>query len=159
MSISDVIDRQYRLLPADLAGKPRRVIVRSVSVEGVESVTPLLYFEGVGRPLALDANQRIEMAHIARSTVLADWVGAALVLQPVRDHGSERIRLLPADGSLHVPAFAAAEEFDSATPKRSPLATLLRIAGALLVITLLLAAIWLMENNANLNSLLDVLMP
>jgi hypothetical protein len=160
MSLSDVIDRQYRLLPNDLAGKPRKVIVRGVTVEGVEFVTPLIHFEGLGRPLALDANQRIEMARIARSTILADWVGAALVLQPVRDKGQERIRLQGLDeaGMLAVSNSQALPPATS-SPVQSVGRRLMRLLGMAAVVTLLLAAVWYFENRANLDAILDVLMP
>jgi len=159
MSLSDVIDRQYRLLPADLAGKPRKVIVRGVTVEGVEYVTPLIHFEGVGRPLALDAAQRIEMAHIARSTILADWVGAAVVLQPVRTNGQERIRLQALEDAGRLVVNDLTAPFESPSPERSPWRHLVRLLGVILVVALLLVAVWLVENSANLDTLLDVLMP
>ena len=159
MSQSEVIDRQYRLLPNDLAGKPRKVIVRGVTVEGVEFVTPLIHFEGVGRPLALDAAQRIEMARIARSTILADWVGASLVLQPVRDKGQERIRLRTLEDAGRLEVRESSVPFEGAPPSRSVTQHLLRLMRVALVVSLLLAIAWLVENSANLDTLLDVLMP
>ncbi len=93
MSISDAVDTRYRLLPADLGGRARRVLVYRVSVEGVEQMTPLVHFEGVARPLALDGDQRSQMAQIAGSTLLADWVGVALVLRPERRNGQTAIAL------------------------------------------------------------------
>lgn len=160
MSLSDVIDRRYRLLPADLAGKARQVIVRGVTVEGVEYVTPLIHFEGVGRPLALDARQRIEMSRIARSTILADWVGASLVLQPVRDHGQDRIRLYALEeAGRRVTASSAADGFALTPRSGSGWRVLVRILTVLLIVALLLATVWFVESGANFDALLDVLEP
>lgn len=157
MSLSDTIDQRYRMLPADLNGRARQVIVRGVAVEGVEFVTPLVYFEGVGRPLALDADQRMEMARIARSTILSDWIGAALVLQPVRERGQDRIRLHALDEAGRV-IVASAPATDAQGQNRAG-AVLLRTLAVLLMVAFLLTAVWLVENSANLQPLLDVLQP
>ncbi len=94
ISISDTIDIRYRLQPADLGGNPRSVLVRAVTLQGVETLTPLVHFEGLARPLALDLNQRIQIAEIARSHLLVDWIGLPLVLRPERMKGLETIRLV-----------------------------------------------------------------
>ncbi len=94
MSLSHKVDQDYRLVAADLGGRSRQVLVRQVGLEGLEAVAPLLFFEGVAHPLALDHDQRAEMSRIAHSFLLADWVGAALVLRPVHEGGRETIRLL-----------------------------------------------------------------
>lgn len=94
ISLSDTIDVRYRLQAADLAGRPRPVLVRAVTLQGVETLTPLVHFEGMARPLALDLDQRIQIAEIARSHLLVDWIGLPLVLRPERAEGFETIRLV-----------------------------------------------------------------
>lgn len=94
ISLSDTIDIRYRLQPQDLGGRPRPVLVRNVTLEGIEVLTPLVHFEGLARPLALDLDQRMQIADIARSNLLVDWIGLPLVLRPERNRGFETIRLV-----------------------------------------------------------------
>jgi hypothetical protein len=98
ISISDTIDIRYRLQPQDLGGQPRPVLVRNVTLEGVEMLTPLVHFEGLARPLALDLEQRMQIADIAHSNLLVDWIGLPLILRPERQGAFETIRLAPAQG-------------------------------------------------------------
>lgn len=166
MSLSDAIDRRYRMMPGDLAGKPRQVIVRGVSVEGLEFVTPLVYFEGVGRPLALDPQQRIEMTSIARSTILADWIGSALVLEPVKDGGRERIRLRSTSEKGGAPPIAPSPlPAEGETAKKASMGKiLLRTLIVVVIVSLLLTIVWQVENGGlleslNLDALFNVVQP
>lgn len=54
ISLSDTIDIHYRLQPERLSGGTAPSVVRNITLEGVEALTPLVYFEGLARPLALD---------------------------------------------------------------------------------------------------------
>ena len=156
MSISAVVDERYRLLPADLNGRARQVMIKAVTFEGVEQFTPLLHFEGVARPLALDPEQRIAMAQLARSTLTADWVGVALVLRPVRANEGDTIALLPLDatGGQRVSAAGGWASPGAAQPetRRSWRPLLLLLA----LLALAFAAAYLVENLENLSGLLGL---
>lgn len=153
MSLSAVVDERYRLSVADLNGRPRQVMIKAVTFEGVEQFTPLLHFEGVARPLALDPEQRIQMAGIARSTLTADWVGVALVMRPARGNEGETIALLPLDASGRnapraLPPDSMADRV--AQPAQRSLRPLLIL---LALLALAFAAAYLVENLDNLNTL------
>jgi hypothetical protein len=81
-----VVDRFYRLQPADLGEaipRPRKVTVRSVGTQGIERPLPVLYFEGVAKPLVLDAPNVDAITHIAGSPLQHDWLGQTVVLAAV----------------------------------------------------------------------------
>ena len=40
-------------MPADLGGRPRRVIIANVTYQGIEEMTPVLHFAGQPKRLAL----------------------------------------------------------------------------------------------------------
>lgn len=153
MSLSDTIDTSYRLHPADLGGRARTVLVFRVTYEGVEELTPLVHFEGMARPLALDADQRIQMAHIARSMLLADWVGTALVLRPARDEGADTIRLHALEE--RIPA-AARRATGWGLGPRFPARSALRLLLLALLIAAAFAAVTWIEQAPNLEQILNV---
>lgn len=95
MSFSSTVDYRYRLIAADLGGRPRTVMVTRVSYQGVENLQPMLHFEGIAKPLALDATQRLVVSQIARSTAVSDWVGLMMELHPVEQEHRSWIEVTP----------------------------------------------------------------
>ncbi|MFN8444511.1 MAG: hypothetical protein U0175_27245 [Caldilineaceae bacterium] len=98
MSFSATVDSRYRLIAADLGGRARSVIVTRISYQGVENLQPMLHFEGVGKPLALDPSQRLVVSQIARSTAVSDWVGLMMELHPIEHEGRSWIEITPVGG-------------------------------------------------------------
>ncbi len=98
MSFSATVDYHYRLVASDLDGAMRRVIVTRVSYQGVENLQPLLHFEGIGKPMALDMTQRLVVSQIARSTAVSDWVGLMLELRPAQREGRSWIEIMEPGG-------------------------------------------------------------
>ena len=98
MSFSATIDYRYRLIAADLGGRSRSVIVTRVSYQGVENLQPMLHFESIGKPLALDPSQRLVVSQLARSTAVSDWVGLMMELHPVEYEGRSWIEITPIGG-------------------------------------------------------------
>lgn len=139
------------MAPADLAGVARQVMVRQVGMQGLEELTPLIFFEGVARPLALDHDQRVAMSRIARSHLLADWVGAALVLRPVREQGRETIRLHDLEERRAVYSRLPLDGWQAAAPVAGRL--LGRTLVVLLVVALAFAAVMLVESMPSLEGL------
>ncbi len=154
MSLSPIVDQRYRLAPADLAGRPRQVMVRQVGMQGLDELTPLLYFEGVARPLALDYDQRVAMSRIARSYRIADWVGAALVLRPTRTQGRDTILLYDLEERLLASNPPLRERWEAG---RAPLQRLLgRGLVVLLIVALAFGAVWLVERLPDLTALGEI---
>lgn len=112
MSFSATVDYRYRLVAADLEGHTRRVIVTRVSYQGVENLQPLLHFEGIGKPMALDMTQRLTISQIARSTAVSDWVGLMLELRPTHREGLAWIEIMEPGGNRRIRDL-------NATPTRS----------------------------------------
>jgi hypothetical protein len=46
MSISPIVDANYRLQAVDLEGMARHVVIANVTYQGVEEMTPVLHFVG-----------------------------------------------------------------------------------------------------------------
>lgn len=102
-----VVDRLYRLQPADLGGinaRPHRVTVRFVGMQGIERPAPVLHFQGIAKPLILDAANVTAMAALAGSPLQRDWLGKDVVLAVVgKDNEQDipAIRLFaPGDAAL-----------------------------------------------------------
>jgi hypothetical protein len=151
MSRSPIVDNRYRLTSADLNGRPRQVVVKAVTMEGVEIMTPVLHFEGVARPLALGLAQRTDMALIARSTLTTDWVGVSLVLLPSKADGQEIISLQSIDARRATPYSAWKPRQDK--PTRS-------LRGALVLVLLVVIAflgVYVVESTELLNRILELL--
>ena len=151
MSLSPVIDQRYRLAPADLAGRPRQVMVRQVGMEGLDELTPLLFFEGVARPLALDHDQRMAMSRIAHSHRTTDWVGAALVLRPTRSQGRDTILLFDLEERVAATNPPLRERWSA--PQAGAQKLLGRSAVVLLLVALAFVAAWLVERIPDLTAL------
>lgn len=98
MSISYFVDEKYRLQPADLQGRPRRVVIANVTYQGLEDVRPVLHFAGQTKRLALDAEQTRQLIALTGSAQLTDWIGRTVVLQPPR-RGETAIRIVAPNSS------------------------------------------------------------
>ena len=89
-----VIDRLYRLQPADLGGvnaRPHRATVRFVGTQGIERPVSVLHFQGIAKPLILDAANVTAMAALAGSPLQRDWLGKDVVLAVVGKDNEENI--------------------------------------------------------------------
>lgn len=127
-----------------------RTVVRSIAYEGVEEMTPLVYFEGQGRPLALNFDQRGDFARIGRSTLVVDWVGLAVVLRPEKVEGGETIRIYAIEEQPR--ATAKTVPAQQAGGGRRTTRTIVRLLLILVIVALAISAIAAVENTSNLFS-------
>ena len=81
-STSPIVDQRYRLTPADLQGRSAVVTIMNVTLQGVEELHPVLHFDTIRKPLVLDPRQCDDVAHLTRSTIMQEWIGARLLLMP-----------------------------------------------------------------------------
>ena len=93
MSISPIVDANYRLHPPDLEGAARRVVISNVTMQGVENMTPVLHFDGQTKRLVLDAEQAAQLVEITGTSLFAQWIGVAVILQPRTKKGHSQILL------------------------------------------------------------------
>jgi hypothetical protein len=84
MSTSPIIDANYRLHPADLAGAARQVVIANVTFQGVEAMTPVLHFVGQTKRLVLTPEQVQQIVAITGTSLFTQWHGVTLILQPKR---------------------------------------------------------------------------
>lgn len=82
MSISPIVDAEYRILPADLEGQTRRVEIANVTYQGVEAMTPVLHFVGQTKRLVMTPQQATQMLEITGSILHDQWIGVTILLQP-----------------------------------------------------------------------------
>lgn len=82
MSISPIVDANYRLLPPDLEGAARQVVISNVTMQGVERMIPVLHFEGQTKRLVLNAEQVAQLVEITGTSLFAQWIGVSIILQP-----------------------------------------------------------------------------
>ncbi|MCC6456572.1 MAG: hypothetical protein IT328_16570 [Caldilineaceae bacterium] len=82
MSSSPIVDAGYRLHPLDLQGAARHVVIANVTYQGIESMTPVLHFEGQSKRLVLTPEQVNQMVEITGTTLFPQWIGIGVILQP-----------------------------------------------------------------------------
>lgn len=82
MSISPIVDANYRLQPADLEGVARRVVIANVTYQGVEEMTPVLHFVGQTKRLVLSLEQVGQIIDITGTPLFSQWIGLPIILQP-----------------------------------------------------------------------------
>lgn len=90
-----VVTLRYRLQPADLPEGKRSVVVRTVSAQGIETAAPVVHFEGIAKPLLMDATNVAAMTQQAGSPLYSEWVGVKVTLYVISEGDAERIRLRP----------------------------------------------------------------
>lgn len=145
-----VVDRRYRLLPADLGGlhaRPRPATVRLVGTQGIECPAPVLHFAGMSKPLLLDAANVVAIARIAGSPLQRDWLQQKVVLAVVVEDGGPVIRLFapsdPALSTLRRKSVQVERARVRSRYLRQFLRALLAFGG---LITAAIAAVYLIEN-------------
>lgn len=90
-----VVDQRYRLQAADLGGAPQRVLIRAISFQGLEELTPVLHFDGLAtKHLALSSVQRQELSRVMHSSLCSDWVGRPVELRLGQVDGEPTVRLI-----------------------------------------------------------------
>lgn len=93
MSISPIVDANYRLQPADLEGAARQVTIANVTYQGVENMTPVLHFMGQTKRLVLSPEQVTQMVEITGTPLFPQWVGVPIILQPKKSQGQTTIQI------------------------------------------------------------------
>lgn len=81
-SISPIVDDNYRLRSSDLEGMARHVVIANVTYQGVERMIPVLHFVGQSKRLVLSPDQVEQIIDITGTTLLPQWKGTTIVLQP-----------------------------------------------------------------------------
>ena len=104
MSISPVVDAEYRLQPEDLVGLPRHVIISNVTYQGVEEMMPVLHFEGQTKRLVLSPEQVARIIDISGTILYPQWIGLAIVLQPPTDRMDDSIIIRAVDPRRRTPS-------------------------------------------------------
>ena len=92
MPYSRAVEERYRLQPADLDG-PVEVTITNVTLQGLETVQPVLHFDSLHKWLTLDDIQSDEMARATGSAVFQDWLGRRIVLTPLEEEDWVRIAI------------------------------------------------------------------
>ena len=78
MSISPLVDADYRLYAADLAGMARQVVIANVTYQGIEEMRPVLHIEGQTKRLVLSPEQVNQLIEITGTALLSRWIGIAI---------------------------------------------------------------------------------
>jgi hypothetical protein len=92
MPYSRAVEERYRLQPADLDSL-LEVTVTNVTLQGLETVQPVLHFDGLSKWLTLDDIQSDEMARATGSAVFQDWLGRRLALTLREEEEGVRIAI------------------------------------------------------------------
>lgn len=99
MSISEVVDAEYRLHPADFAGRPQRLTIANVSYQGVEQLAPVLHFEGTTKRLVLSPDLIHRLVNLSGTPIFANWIGITIVLESSRVDGEDAIGIMAVENS------------------------------------------------------------
>jgi len=92
MSLSPIIDDRYRLKPADIGRAILRVTIRNVSLQGVETLCPVLHLgEFPNKRLVIDSTQCQVLIRLTGSPLFTDWIGQQIDLKTITDEGQAKI--------------------------------------------------------------------
>jgi hypothetical protein len=94
MTVSNV-QRRYRLQPDDLAGKRVEATITNVTIEGLESLTPVLHFDRIAKPMILTPGDADDLAYITRSAVMEEWIGQTISIAPIDTEDGVRLAIYP----------------------------------------------------------------
>jgi len=98
------IQTLYRLQPEDLAGQRVEVTITNVSIEGLESLTPVLHFDQLKKPMVLDPGNANDLARITQSAVMEEWIGQSVSIAPIETEQGARLALFsPTQRTLDQP--------------------------------------------------------
>lgn len=97
VSLSEIVDHGYRLLPEDLGGRSHRVIIANVTYQGIEEMTPLLHFAGQPKPLALTPEMAQRLTTMTQTSLRTAWIGQEIIIQPQLGDEGPIIAILPRD--------------------------------------------------------------
>ena len=89
----NIIQTRYRLQPQDLAGRRMDVTITNVTIEGLESLTPVLHFDGIEKPMALHPGDANDMARITHSAVLHEWIGQTVSIASIDTGNGPRLAI------------------------------------------------------------------
>lgn len=95
MSISPIVDADYRLHIADLQGQARQVVIANVTYQGIEEMVPVLHFEGQTKRLVLSAEQAAQVIQITGTPLFERWVNTSVILRPHITKTESRIIIQP----------------------------------------------------------------
>jgi hypothetical protein len=146
-----VVDRLYRLQPADLGGlhaRPRDAVVRFVGMQGVEHPTPVLHFEGIAKPLLLDGPNIAAITRITGSPLPRDWLRKVVVLAVVDEGQGLIVRLYPPGAPVLAKLHRRSVQAERAQARRLYLRQALRAAllfaglGAIAFLAIFLIENW-----------------
>lgn len=136
-----VVERRYRLQADDLIAGPVVVTITNVTVEGLETLRPVIHFDKLDKPLVLDPGSANDLAHLTRSAVMEEWIGHSVQLAPVEGpDGLALAFLLPA-----APTPTVARLTRPAQEQRSRRSQAWLMA---LVLGLIFLAVYLLENTS-----------
>lgn len=149
-----VVDRLYRLQPADLGGThapPRTAVVRQVGAQGIEQPQTMLHLAGLTKPLLLDAANVAALTRITASPLQRDWVGREVALAVVPANSSPNapltIRLFAPDDPYLDVLRRKSQTAARARATTALLRRLLRYASVLLALLVLAAAAFYVYQN------------
>ena len=89
----NIIRTRYRLQPQDLAGRRMDVTITNVTIEGLESLTPVLHFDGIEKPMALHPGDANDMARITHSAVFHEWIGQTVSIASIDTGNGPRLAI------------------------------------------------------------------
>lgn len=149
---ANVIRTRYRLQPADLDGQRVEATITNVTIEGLESLTPVLHFDQIGKPMLLTPGDADELARITQTAVLQEWIGQTVSIAPVETADGSRLAIYsPAQRSLPQPISRPAH----VEPRLRQWRTILFV----LLILLIFLLVFLLENAGDSMEWMQSLLP
>ena len=90
---ANIIRTRYRLQPDDLAGQRIDATITNVTIEGLESLTPVLHFDQIAKPMLLSPGDADDLARITQTAVLQEWIGRTVSIAPVETADGVRLAI------------------------------------------------------------------
>ncbi len=81
--------------PDDLAGERVEATITNVTIEGLESLAPVLHFDRIAKPMNLTPGDADDLAHITQSAVMEEWIGQTISIAPIETDDGVRLAIFP----------------------------------------------------------------
>ena len=145
-----VVGRRYRLRPEDLLSDSVEATITNVSMEGLEVLHPVLHFDRLAKPMALNPETANDLAHVTHSAIPEEWIGQRVQIAAVDDGGDLRLTILAP--SVRVPPPVRLTRRSSEARRQRTRSLLIA-----LVVLLIVLAVYLLENSTLITDVMQMI--
>lgn len=149
-SVAPVVQRRYRLRPEDLVEGPVEATIVNISMEGLETLRPVLHFDSVAKPLVLTPGTANQLARVSGTAIMDEWIGLRIKLASTDSDDGLKLNILS-------PTEDVVKPLHITRPSREARRQRARTFLIALLLLLIFLAVFLLEDAALTTSILELI--